>query len=134
MPTKPSELRDNGLRILRDLGFTPDIATELGHMCVAWAALEVQMFCLFNRLSDLPVALARASFYSHRSTRDRGDLILATAKMVLQGSQKRTAAYESLRKLLRSINRTASKRNSYIHDPWAMEPDRPETVCQMRLS
>lgn len=124
----------NDLRILRDLGFTPEIATELGHMCVAWAALEFRMFCLFNRLSDLPVALARASFYSHRSTRDRGDLILTTAKMVLQGSQKREAAYTVLVKLLRSINRTASKRNAYIHDPWAMEPDRPETVCQMRLS
>jgi hypothetical protein len=79
------------LRILRDLGHTPDLATELGHMCVAWAALEFRMFCLFNRLSDLPVALARASFYSHRSTRDRGDLILTTAKMVLWGSQKREA-------------------------------------------
>ena len=122
------------LRILRDLGHTPDLATELGHMCVAWAALEFRMFCLFNRLSDLPVALARASFYSHRSTRDRGDLILTTAKMVLRGSQKREAAYTTLVKLLRSVNRTASKRNAYIHDPWAMEPDSPETVCQMRLS
>jgi hypothetical protein len=120
--------------LIRDLGYTPEIATELGHLCVAWAALEFRMFCLFNRLSDLPVALARASFYSHRSTRDRGDLILTTAKMVLRGSQKREAAYTVLAKLLRSINRTAGKRNAYIHDPWAMEPDRPETVCQMRLS
>jgi hypothetical protein len=133
MPNR-STPKDSDFRILRDLGFTPEIATELGHMCVAWAALEFRMFCLFNRLSDLPVALARASFYSHRSTRDRADLILTTAKMVLQGSQKRKAAYVVLVKLLRSINRTASKRNAYIHDPWAMEPDKPDTVCQMRLS
>jgi hypothetical protein len=131
---KRSETKDSDLRILFDLGFTPEIAKELGHMCVAWASLEFRMFCLFNRLSDLPVALARASFYSHRSTRDRGELILTTAKMVLRDSQKRQAAHAVLVKLIRSINRTASKRNAYIHDPWAMEPDKPETVCQMRLS
>jgi hypothetical protein len=127
-------MRGNELRILRDLGFTPEIATELGHMCVAWAALEFRVFCLFSRLSDLPIALARASFYSHRSTRDRGELILTTAKMVLRDSQKREAAHVVLVKLVRSINRTASKRNAYIHDPWGMEPDKPEAVCQMRLS
>jgi hypothetical protein len=98
------------LRILRDLGHTPDLATELGHMCVAWAALEFRMFCLFNRLSDLPVALARASFYSHRSTRDRGDLILTTAKMVLRGSQKREAAYTTLVKLLRSCKASSERK------------------------
>ena len=29
---------ESGLWVLRDLGFTPVIAEELGHMCVAWVA------------------------------------------------------------------------------------------------
>ena len=84
-----------GLWVLSDLGFTPVIAEELGQMCVAWSCLEWRLFCLFARLSDMPVALARASFYSHRSTRNRTDLIFSTAAMVLRGSQKREAAFKA---------------------------------------
>jgi hypothetical protein len=125
---------ETGLWVLRDLGFTPVIAEELGHMCVAWAALEWRLFCLYARLSDLPGALARASFYSHRSTRNRTDLILATAAMVLRGSQKREAVRSALEARFKRINRTAAKRNAYIHDPWAMVPSDLGSVCQMRLS
>src|SRR5271155_1837481 len=102
--------QEDEIRVMSDLGFTPEIATELGHMCVAWSVLEWRLFCLFCRLSNLPVALARASFYSHFSTRNRGDLILATAGMVLRGSQKRDAALVALEKLLKSVRRTAAKR------------------------
>jgi hypothetical protein len=122
------------LRILRDLGFTPEIATELGHMCVAWAALEYRLFALYHLLSDMPVPLARASFYAHHSTRNRTELILSTAAMVLRGSQKREAAYAALEKLFKSIKRTAGKRNAYIHDPWGMIPGDMDSVCQLRLS
>ena len=125
---------DDELLVLHDLGYTPEIAAALGHMCVAWAALEWALFCLFHRLSDQPTALARASFYSHFSTRSRAELVLSAASMVLRGSQKREAAYKALDKLLKRVNRTAKKRNAYIHDPWAMEPIKPETTCQMRLS
>jgi hypothetical protein len=125
---------ETGLWVLRDLGFTPVIAEELGHMCVAWAVLEWRLFALFNRLSALPTALARASFYSHHSTRNRCALVLSTAAMVLRDSQKREAAYKALAKRLDRINRTAAKRNAYIHDPWAMVPSDLTSVCQMRLS
>jgi hypothetical protein len=133
--TEPSPYdAETGLWVLRDLASTPVIAEELGHMCVAWAALEWRLFCLFARLSDLPTALARASFYSHRSTRNRTDLILTTAAMVLRGSQKREAAHKALQARFKRINRTAAKRNAYIHDPWAMVPSDLESVCQMRLT
>jgi hypothetical protein len=122
------------LWILRDLGFTPVIAEELGHMCVAWASLEWRLFCLFSRLSDLPVALARASFYTHHSTRNRTALVLRTAAMVLRGSQKREAVAKALERRIQKINRTAAKRNAYIHDPWAMTPGIFESTCQLRLS
>src|SRR5271155_384771 len=127
--------QEDEIRVMSDLGFTPEIATELGHMCVAWALLEWRLFCLFCRLSDLPTALARASFYSHNSTRGRIELVLTTASMVLHGSQKRTAAFVALDKLTKSIRRTATKRNAYIHDPWAADPWNPyTTVSQLRLS
>lgn len=124
---------DDDLWVLRDLSFTPVIAEQLGHMCVAWALLEWRLFSLFSRLSDLPVALARASFFSHHSTRNRTTLILVTAAMVLRGSQKREAAHKALQKRVARVNRTAGKRNAYVHDPWAMKPSDLASVCQLRL-
>jgi hypothetical protein len=120
-------------RILRDLGFTPEIATELGHMCVAWAALEWRLFSLYHAMTDAPTAIARAAFYSHFSARDRLSLTLSTAHMVLRGSQKREAAFAALEKLAGKVRKTAAKRNSYIHNPWAMEPGKPETLSQFQL-
>ena len=127
-------INDDDLRVLRDLGFTPVIAEELGRMCVAWACLEWRLFSLFARLSDMPTALARTSFYSHKSTRNRTELILSTAAMVLRGSRDRQAAYKALDDEFGRIHRVAARRNAYIHDPWAMVPGDLESVCQMRLS
>jgi hypothetical protein len=130
-----SSSESTDLRILRDLGFTPEIATELGHMCVAWAALEYRLFCLFVILSDTPVAIARASFYSHRNTGNRVDLLGRTAAMVLRGTPELDAARANLDRLTVSIKRTTKKRNAYIHDPWAADAKDPAgTVSQLRLS
>jgi hypothetical protein len=123
------------LRILKDLGFTPDIAAELGHMCVAWAALEYRLFCLYAIVSDTPTPVARAAFYSHHNTGNRIDLLARTATMVLHGTLELEAAKADFDRLVISIGRTTKKRNAYIHDPWAADASDPAgTVSQLRLS
>jgi len=102
-------------------------------MCAVFASVEWRMFCLFVRLSDTPVAIARATFYSHHNAANRASMVEATAAMVLRGTPELDAALADLRALLTSINRSARKRNAYIHDPWAMEPDKPGTICQLRM-
>ncbi len=103
-------------------------------MCVAWSALEWRLFCLFTIMSDTPVAVARATFYSHHATSQRAAMVQATAGMALRGSVECDAALADLDALLRKIGRTGKKRNAYIHDLWAMEPGKPETVSQFQLS
>ena len=49
-------------------------------------ASRMALFALFSLLSRLPIALARASFYSHFSTRSRCPVIRSTAAMVLRDS------------------------------------------------
>jgi hypothetical protein len=77
-----SELAKTHIRL--DLENVPDIATELGHMCVAWAAVEYRVFAFYVVITGTPIALARASFYSHFNTRGRIELVLSVAEMVLQ--------------------------------------------------
>jgi hypothetical protein len=126
---------DLDLRILRDLGFTPELATELGHMCAAWAALEYRLFSLYVIVSNTPTAVARAAFYSHHNTGNRIDLLGRTATMVLRGTPELEAARADLDRLITSIGRTTKKRNAYIHDPWAADANDPvNTVSQLRLS
>jgi hypothetical protein len=122
-------------RILRDLGFAPDIATELGHMCVAWAALEWRMFALYSLLSGAPHEIARATFYSHHNTSNRAVLVQRTAAMVLHGSSELDTVRTELSRLMLSIKRATKKRNAYIHDPWAADvADPTRTISQFRLS
>jgi len=61
-------------------------------------------------------------------------LVGATAKMVLRDDPALEDALIDLVTLLRGVSRTAKKRNAYIHDPWAMEPETPRTVSQLRRS
>ncbi len=42
-----------------DLENAPEIAAELGHMCVAWAAVEWRVFAFYVAITGIPVALAR---------------------------------------------------------------------------
>jgi hypothetical protein len=125
----------NDLRILRDLAFAPDIATELGHMCVAWAALEWRMFALYSLMSGVPNAIACATFYSHHNTSNRAVLVQRIAAMVLHGSSELDTVRTELSRLMLSINRATIKRNAYIHDPWIADLANPtRTISQFRLS
>jgi hypothetical protein len=122
-------------RILRDLSFAPDIATELGHMCVAWAALEWRMFALYGLMSGTPHAIARATFYSHHNSSNRAVLVQHTAAMVLRGSSELDTVRTELSRLLLRIHHATKRRNAYIHDPWAADPtNSTPTISQFRLS
>src|SRR6266516_6173069 len=116
-----------------DLGNAPEIATELGHMCVAWAAMEFRIFALFSLITKIPMALARATFYSHYNARNRINLLLAVARMILQANGQPLPEMTELEKLLTKISKTANARNKYLHDPWGAWTKKPTAVFQMRL-
>lgn len=116
-----------------DLGNAPDIAAELGHMCVAWAAMEFRIFVLFFLITKIPMALARATFYSHYNARNRISLLRAVAGMILQTEGKPLPEMIELDRLLTKIGKTAKARNQYVHDPWGAWTKKPAAVFQMRL-
>lgn len=79
-------------RIRLNLDNAPDIATELGNMCAAWSALEFRLFVLFAIIGGMPSAIARATFYSHHTTRNRTQLIMRVAGMVFRDSHRRNVS------------------------------------------
>src|SRR5215471_4252886 len=93
-----------------DLGNAPEIAAELGHMCVAWAAMEFQIFTFFVLVTKIPIALARATFYSHHNARNRIKLLSGVAGMILQADGKPLPEMIELETLLTKIGRTANAR------------------------
>jgi hypothetical protein len=129
-----SERRSPRLSALHDLGFAPDIATELGHMCVAWAALEWRMFALYDLMSGTSNAIARAAFYSHHNTSNRPLLVQHTAAVVLRGSSELDTVRTELSRLMLRIHGASKQRNAYIRDPWAADLANPtRTISQVRV-
>jgi hypothetical protein len=116
-----------------DLENAPEIATELGHMCVAWAAVEWRIFAFYVAITGIPVALARATFYSHFNTRGRIELLKAVATMVLRQNGEPMSELTELEDCLRRLGKTANSRNKYIHNPWSAWDEMPTEVFQMDL-
>jgi hypothetical protein len=116
-----------------DLENAPEIATELDHMCVAWASAEWRIFAFYVALTGIPVALARATFYSHFNTRARVELVEAVATMVLRQDDEPISEMAELEKQLQRLSKTADKRNKYIHNPRSAWDDVPSEVFQMDL-
>jgi hypothetical protein len=54
------------------------LLTQLGHMCVAWAALEYVLFQLFYRLTGLPTSVVRSIFYAQNTNFAKINLLHAT--------------------------------------------------------
>jgi hypothetical protein len=117
-----------------DLENAPEIATELGHMCVAWASLEWRIFAFYVAITGIPVALARATFYSHFNTRGRIELLKAVATMVLRQNDQAVPELAELEDHLSRIGKTANKLNKYIHNPWCAWDQMPAEVFQMDLA
>jgi hypothetical protein len=117
-----------------DLENAPEIAAELGHMCVAWASLEWRIFAFYVAITGIPVALARATFYSHFNTRGRIELLKAVATMVLRENDQPIPELAELENQLSRMGKTANKRNKYIHNPWSAWDEMPTEVFQMDLA
>lgn len=116
-----------------DLENAPEIAAELGHMCVAWASVEWRVFAFYVAITGIPVALARATFYSHFNTRGRIELLKAVATIVLRRNDEPIPEIAELEDLLKRLSKTADKRNKYIHNPWSAWDEMPSEVFQMDL-
>jgi hypothetical protein len=98
----------------------PKIAEALGELNVAWAGLEFRIFGLFVLISKVPMPIARAVFFSLRTTRARLDLLQAVASVVLRKKHTAdpTVDLKRLKKHLGKIGTMAGDRNKFIHDPW----------------
>lgn len=124
---------DDHTHIRSDLENAPEIATELGHVCVAWAAIEFRIFAFFVRLTGMSPPIARACFYSHFNAKSRFNLLLSVATMLFSQSDKPLPELDELDKILAAINKTAQKRNKYIHDPWGAWDKQINSVFQVQL-
>jgi hypothetical protein len=102
----------------------PVLAEELGQLNVAWSALEYRIFGLFEILTGLPVPVAKAIYYSQRTTYARIELVSAVAPVVLRRRQGRTGLGKTTRelkkvaKVMGEIGQMSGDRNKYVHDPW----------------
>jgi hypothetical protein len=117
---------------LRDV---PKVAEQIGQLSAAWSALEFRLFALFALFSGAPLPLARAMFYSQRTTRARLDILLAIAPLILRRrrGQGATPELKKLKKLLGGIGQIAGKRNAYVHDPWGGYSETDKRAFQLRL-
>ena len=112
------------------LDHRPEIARAVGELCSEWALMELRMFALFATLTDAPLKVSRAIFYEMNSTRARTQMLEAVARAVIPDEEECT----KLSNLLAKINKSARKRNGYVHDAWALPVTDDGAAAQMRLS
>jgi len=129
----------------RGLADNPALADELGNLNVAWAALEFKIFRLFEVLTQLPIPLARAIYYSQRTTAARIELVQAVIPIVLRRRKRGRGIIkfytelgdplvlqQKISTLLGQIGNLAGDRNKFVHDPWAGHKG-SSRAYQMRL-
>lgn len=109
-----------------NLNATPKHAEALGHLVAAFAALEFTLFQLFRALLQADLNMARLTFYGLTAFRTKSEMTLALAKVRYRHNRD----IKELETLLSKINKTANKRNQYIHDLWCTDHD--GDACQFR--
>jgi hypothetical protein len=114
----------------------PEYAKALGELCAAWAMMELKLFGVFTSLTGAPPLMSRTIFYSLHTTRARCEMVNALAKAVLGKADKEDPDHplHTLDRLLSAINRSAAKRNAYIHDTWMAPVTDENATAQLRLS
>jgi hypothetical protein len=132
----PSDPFAPGFTADNNLEKRPEMAAALGHLCAEWAAMEFKLFGVFTSLTGAPPLMSRTIFYSLHTTRTRCDLVMALARAVLGNADEDDTehAINTLDRLLQAINRSAGKRNAYIHDVWQAPQTDSEATAQLRLS
>ncbi len=128
-------MRDEPFLIRNDLRDLPKIAEEIGHLNVAWAHVELRVFFLFWLLTGAQMPVARAIFYSLRTTHARLEMVQAIAPLIFRRKRGRgtTAELRKLRKLLGSVAQISGERNKYVHDAWG-SPKGKHRAVQARLT
>jgi hypothetical protein len=89
----------------------------LGAISVQWAGLEAATFHLFNACSGTNILLAEVAFYSHRNSRARRELALATFAKFRKSQEQ----VDELTSIMRRIGRLGERRNDLIHHAWATD-------------
>src|ERR1700722_10261487 len=112
------------------LDHRPKVANALGELCSEWALMELRMFAVFATLTDAPIQISRAIFYELNATRTRTEMLKAVAVAALGIGHD----YNDLDTLLGKINKTARKRNAYIHDAWSLPITDDTSTAQIRFS
>jgi|HubBroStandDraft_1064217.scaffolds.fasta_scaffold446306_2 hypothetical protein len=131
-----SPVPDDNLQVRASLRNAPKIAEQIGHMNAAWAAVEFRIFALFCLLSDTPIPIARAAFYSQMSTGGRIAILKAVAEVVLRKrrGEGTNSDFKRLNRLLGAIGEISGERNKYVHDPWAGHAEASPRTFQLRLN
>jgi hypothetical protein len=112
------------------LDHRPEVAKALGELCSEWALMELRMFAVFATLTDAPPRISRAIFYELNAIRTRMEMLKAVAISVIGPGKE----FDDLDALLGKINKTARRRNAYVHDPWSLPITDPTSAAQIRLS
>jgi hypothetical protein len=125
-----------GRRSEMSLESRPEYAKALGELCADWAMMELKLFGVFASLTGAPLLMSRTIFYSLHTTRARCDMVMALANAVLGKADESDTDHpvNTLKRLLSAINRSASKRNAYVHDTWIAPHDHEDATAQLRLS
>jgi hypothetical protein len=118
------------IKVNTNLNSQPQYAEQLGHISVAWANLEWQLYLLFENMSGSPPAIARSIFYAIDSNRGRREMISGIAGVLLDSQSDK----DILDDILRRIGKTAGQRNKYVHDTWGAAETVNQEVFQMRMS
>jgi hypothetical protein len=125
-----------GFRADLNLEKRPALARALGELCAEWAHMELKMFGIFASLTGAPLLMSRTIFYSLHTTRARSDMLMSLARAVLGTVPEGDVDHplNKLETLLAAINRSAGKRNAYVHDAWVAPITDAEVTAQLRLS
>jgi len=108
----------------------PKYAEQLGHISVAWANLEWQLYIIFEAMSGSPPAIARSIFYAIDSNRGRREMVAGIAGVLLDDNSDKSI----LDDILRRVGKTAGQRNKYVHDTWGVAQTVGHEVFQMRMN
>ncbi|MCK1736624.1 hypothetical protein IVA79_22375 [Bradyrhizobium sp. 138] len=119
------------ITITTKLDSEPAHAEQLGHISVAWANVEWNMYMLFEVMSGSPPAVARSIFYAIDSNRGRREMLQAIARVLFAEHRSELNILEDI---LRRIGKSAGQRNKYVHDTWGVAQTAKREVFQMRMS
>lgn len=96
------------------------LAPSIGHMTNEWNDAQSFVFLIFHALLGSSILKAIAIFFAIKSDSGQRDVTLGLAKQVLQFHPD---ALQKLTAVLGDLNKTAGRRNDFIHTIWHFAED-----------